>query len=133
MTCFLLTDDVITYYPTGTCSTLRKLQSQKVQVPNIQEVWSQKPYPQWLLGSESLNIENLDPLRICYPSSSDLHSSLWVASRNLQARKEAAEAARQATSPVTLVRKPEHLNYQQNYKGFENNCKFLLPKILIRS
>ena len=30
--------------------------TQRVQVPNIQGPWSQKPYPQWFWGPESLNI-----------------------------------------------------------------------------
>ena len=37
---------------------------QRVEVPNIEGLWSQKPYPEGYLGPESLNIGYLDTLRI---------------------------------------------------------------------
>ena len=39
-------------------------QSQRVQVPNILGLWSQKPLRVGFLGPESLNVGYLDPLGI---------------------------------------------------------------------
>ena len=33
-------------------------------MPNMYDVWSPKPYPQWVLGPETLNIGDLDPLTL---------------------------------------------------------------------
>ena len=50
--------------------------AQRVQVPNIYGLWSQKPFRVWFLGPESLNIGYLDPLRCrCrYPEKTQLCS-----------------------------------------------------------
>ena len=39
-----------------------RMLTQRVQVPNISELWSQIPFRVWYLGPESLNIGYLDPL-----------------------------------------------------------------------
>ena len=46
----------------GAAEHSKENHTQRVQVPHISGLWSQKPLRVWLLESESFNIGYLDPL-----------------------------------------------------------------------
>ena len=93
--------------------------SQRVQVPNISGLWSQKPYPQWLLGPESLNIGYLDLLGLSL--SFILKQPGRVLSAASSSSLPAGEASRcsRRSAGIADPEGPCNPMHVISYKGFE--------------